>query len=505
MCLFLTLWYCRKSHKNYLILLLLVVAAEQLQGIPLNSSSSGKADVSYPDVKLERIAFGSCHSRGAVNKRLAASSSGESRYSNKTIWDTIARTVQPQTFLWTGDAIYPPMKTKGDTPLDVLRNEYDQMLYNETLGYAKFIQSDFLMAGIHGVWDDHDYGGNDRGRELTDKESRRDAYLHFLGVPRSDPRWERRGVYSSIEFGAGSTDSLDSSEMVRVIFLDTRWHRDYHCIPSVGSTMIPLGSVIACATRWITAGVNLPSLLPTWVGFCSGDGDVLGEEQWNWLEQQLQQSSASIHVVVSSIQVLTTNPVVESWGHFPAARSRLLNLLSGVKGVVLLSGDVHHAEIATSMQLNKAKYPNDGAIVEVTSSGMTHSCEGPFYGRLCRPILDTFSGHRFIGGKLNDDDGPSYFTQLNFGSIDVNWSSRTFEVKIHYDDGNIVLSTGSLGVDISAGFMNSIPECIDGHFLPFLHKFGPWIFVFLAANILTLVLRSRHFRLRPWSIKDKQV
>jgi len=489
-----------------------VVAAEQLHGMTPNSSSSGKADVSYPGVKLERIAFGSCHSRGAVNKRLAAASNGESRYSSKTIWDTIAMTVQPQTFLWTGDAIYPPMKIKGDTPLDVLRNEYDQMMRNETLGYAKFIQSDFLVGGIHGVWDDHDYGGNDRGREFTDKESRRDAYLDFLGVPRSDPRWERRGVYSSIEFGASSTDSLDSSEMnaqqsnrVRVLFLDTRWHRDYHCIPSVGSTMIPLGSVIACATRWITAGLDLPNFLPTGAGFCAGDGDVLGEEQWNWLEQQLQQSSASVHVIISSVQVLTTNPVVESWGHFPAARSRLLNLLASVKGVVLLSGDVHHAEIATSMQNNKAKYPNDGAIMEVTSSGMTHSCEGPFYGRLCRPILDTFPRHRFIGGKLNDDDGPSYFTKLNFGSIDIDWSSRTFAVNIHDDDGDIVLSTGSLGVDISAGYMNSIPGCIDGHFLPFLQKFGPWIFVFLAANILTLVLRSRHFRSRPRSKKDKQV
>ncbi|KAL7538337.1 hypothetical protein ACHAXR_008488, partial [Thalassiosira sp. AJA248-18] len=158
--------------------------------------SASTADASYPDVKLQRIAFGSCHSRKALNKRLSKT---KTVVATPTIWDTIEETVQPQAFFWTGDAIYPPAKTKGDTPLAAMRNEYDQMIHNKTLGYAQFIP--LVAGGVHGTWDDHDYGGNDRGRELKEREERRDAYLEFLDVPKNSDRWERKGVYGSIEFG----------------------------------------------------------------------------------------------------------------------------------------------------------------------------------------------------------------------------------------------------------------------------------------------------------------
>ena len=45
-------------------------------------------------------------------------------------------------------------------------------------------------------------------------------------------------------------------------------------------------------------------------------GEILGENQWKWLELALQDSHADFHGIISSIQILTTNPVVESWGHF---------------------------------------------------------------------------------------------------------------------------------------------------------------------------------------------
>ena len=33
-------------------------------------------------------------------------------------------------------------------------------------------------------------------------------------------------------------------------------------------------------------------------------GDVLGEEQWTWLESELRNSSAALNIIISSIQVL---------------------------------------------------------------------------------------------------------------------------------------------------------------------------------------------------------
>ena len=58
--------------------------------------------------------------------------------------------------------------------------------------------------------------------------------------------------------------------------------------------------------------------------------DVLGETQWAWLEAVLTGTAPEsggherpdLTVVVSSVQVMTSNPLVESWGHFPKARSR---------------------------------------------------------------------------------------------------------------------------------------------------------------------------------------
>jgi len=242
-----------------------------------------------------------------------------------------------------GDSIYAP--TKGLASLETLKSQYDNMLTNQTIGYSKFLaSSSFLHGGIHGTWDDHDYGGNDYGLEMTQKNSRKHLFLDFLNVHnRHQQRRNRNGVYHSVTFGS-------PPHKVKIILLDTRWGREAHCIPSLGTTSIPLGSPLACITRWITAGFAIPSFLPD--GWCT-DGKVLEEEQWEWLEGQLRGSDAQVHVVVSSIQVLTTNPVVESWGHFPRERGRLLRLLNGVEGgsggvlegLVLLSGDVHHAEI----------------------------------------------------------------------------------------------------------------------------------------------------------------
>ena len=439
-------------------------------------------DASY-EIELERIAFGSCHSRGAFNKRLTSKDNGDA----PTIFDTISSTVQPQTFLWTGDSIYPPKGLHGDMPLSIMQIEYDEMRHNTTLGYAKFRDDskNMLIGGIHGTWDDHDYGGNDRGYELKEREERRDMYLDFLDVPKESARYKRQGVYSSIEF------AKDNNRTVKVIFLDTRWHREKHCIPSVGSTKMPFGALVACLTRWLTAGLYLPSTI-----LCSDDNLMLGEEQWEWFEQQLKDSSASMHIVVSSIQVLTTNPVVESWGHFPKERERLLRLISSVNGLVILSGDVHHAEISAATKKNRQLddevatdnlAANNGAFVEITSSGLTHSCSEPFYGPLCKQILDGFSTNRLIGGNTKEKSLPSYYTSRNFGSINIDWASKSYNVNVHDADGNVVLSSGfdmSSITGMSNDDIHAIPGCIDGHFLPYMRDVAS----FYLAGLLIFCL-----------------
>lgn len=107
---------------------------------------------------------------------------------------------------------------------------------------------------------------------------------------------------------------------------------------------------------------------------------MLGDEQWKWLQAELESSQAQVHVVVSSVQVLTTNPVMELWGHFPQERKRLLELLNEVPGTILLSGDVHRdAEFLTLLpNNNNHKQQQQSLLMEGTSSGLTHTCRTPF-------------------------------------------------------------------------------------------------------------------------------
>ena len=321
-------------------------------------------DVTYPDLTPKTIAFGSCHSRKSFDRSYSPD--------KVNIWDTISAH-EPDAFLWLGDAIYPPNKL-GNAPVEALRYEYEQLRTNATLGYSRTMLSTPTgpSGGIHGTYDDHDYGGNDRGEEMPNREERRDAYLDFLGVDSdtSHPRRNRNGLYSSISFGT-------APQKILVLFLDTRWGRERHCIPSIAAS-VPLGAVISCVTRWLSAGLNLPAIFPS----CR-HRTMLNKEQWTWLEQELKQSDAQAHIIVSSVQMLTTNPVVESWGQFSEERDRLLRLINGLPGLVLLSGDVHHADMFDALagifdddidddEESKRRQSRLG-IMEVTSSGLTHS------------------------------------------------------------------------------------------------------------------------------------
>jgi alkaline phosphatase D len=198
-----------------------------------------------------------------------------------------------------------------------------------------------------------------------------------------------------------------------------------------------------------------------------------------WLEDELTHSKAQVHIVVSTIQVLTTNPVVESWGHFPTERSRLLQLLNGVPGVIILSGDVHYGELLGSN--------DDGFLYEVTSSGLTHSCTTPFsYGTLlCEPLLNTFTAHRMGGGDKPDQ----YYTGRNFGTMELDWEQHHVKVNVHdASSGRTVLTTGwkpmtrRRRTDVQ---LKRIPAVMDGH----LMKRFQWSLIAIWVVLFSAVLQ----------------
>ncbi|MGQ0562392.1 MAG: alkaline phosphatase D family protein [Gemmatimonadota bacterium] len=257
------------------------------------------------------------------------------------LWPVIARH-DPQLFIWLGDNIY------GDTDdMRVMRRKYERQLANAS--YRAFTS----RVPIVGTWDDHDYGKNDGGREYVARRASQQLMLDFVGEPAGSARRRQQGVYAAETYG-------EPGRRIKVILLDTRYHRD-----AIGS-----------------------------------NGTVLGEEQWQWLEDQLEDSDAQIHLIASSIQVVPEDHRFEKWANFPAERERLLELIdeTDAPGVIFLSGDRHIAELSR-LAGSPAGYP----LYDLTSSGLTHTW---------RDARAEANRHR-VGDLI---------IALNYGIIEVDWS-----------------------------------------------------------------------------------
>jgi alkaline phosphatase D len=291
---------------------------------------------------LTRIAFGSC---SRENKE-------------QPMWQYILDN-QPQLWIWLGDNIY------GDTDdMALLKQKYERQ--KSHVGYRKLLTS----TPIIGIWDDHDYGRNDAGKEYAYKKESQQLMLDFLDVPSNSHRRKREGAYEAYTYGP-------RDKQVKIILLDARYFRD--SLQKQGKAYMP--------------NVN---------------GDILGDAQWKWLEKELTSSSASFHIIGSGIQMIPEQHMYEKWANFPKARKRLFELLASTKakGVILLSGDRHIAEIS--------KYENASIgypIYEVTASGLTHSATTN-------------------QGEPNKYRVKHLVNELNFGMISIDWNKNPVEVHL---------------------------------------------------------------------------
>ena len=272
---------------------------------------------------------------------------------------------KPNLWMWIGDNIY------GDTHnMDSLKAKYVMQKANPD--YQKMLKS----IPIIGTWDDHDYGMNDGGRYYSKKMESKELMLDFLDVPADAEVRKHEGVYQAYEYGLGN-------EKIKVILLDTRSFRD------------TLARSNDNGKRYVI----------------NEDGDVLGEGQWRWLEQELKSSSARLHIIASSIQFLSNDHVFEKWGNFPKARKRMLDLLEKIKPVntLFVSGDRHMAEIS-KLKLDGLKYP----LYDFTSSGLTHTWSVPWE-----------ESNALRVGQL--------IIQKNYGMVKVDWKKKgpvvTLQVK----------------------------------------------------------------------------
>ena len=256
------------------------------------------------------IAFGSCNKQNKPN----------------ILWKEVKKNT-PDLWIWGGDNIYSDTDnaSKMTKDYEALKNQQ---------GYLELVEHLPVMA----TWDDHDYGFNDSGIEFHKKEQAQKLFLDFFNVNKNSPRRKQSGIYNAKEFKT-------KEGSIKVIVLDTRYFR--------------------------TALIKAPKgTKKRYKANMDSTGSVLGAMQWNWLENELNTSKADFNIIVSSIQILSSEHGFETWGNFPNEVEKLKNSIirSKAKGVFLVSGDRHISEFSKTTVSN-LQYP----LIDFTSSGLTHS------------------------------------------------------------------------------------------------------------------------------------
>ena len=282
------------------------------------------------------------------------------------IWSSIKKE-NIDGFIFLGDNVY------GDQPsgtLSKMKKAYQVQktkLPNWLMNNEKEIQA---------IWDDHDYGINDGGKDYKLKKEAQKMFLKFWNISPSDPRSIREGTYFK------KSKNIDGTG-VEIIGLDTRYFR---------SKLIGKKNAYK------------PNMLPK--------ATILGQEQWEWLERSMNQTNSSIIIILSSIQVLATDHPYEKWANFPLERKRLLNLISlasNDKSIVVVSGDRHRAGI----------YKNDD-FVEITASSLN------------KPGSKNSESDQLLIG--------STFPETNYGILDIEPKKSKITVSIHNLNGLVLNS-----------------------------------------------------------------
>jgi len=267
--------------------------------------------------------------------------------------------LSPELMIFLGDNIY------GDADdMDVLRAKYRTL--ESDAGFQRLRQSCPTLA----TWDDHDFGVNDGGADFPKRTESEAIFEDFwFGEGNSEARF-RPGVYDAVVFGP-------SGKRLQVIMLDTRFFR----------------SPLKKGEKRVGG---------SWVPDEDPSKSMLGEAQWNWLEEQLLEP-ADVRIIASSIQFVAEDAGQETWSNLPTEKRRMLDLLktTNAKGAIFISGDRHWSEL--SALSDDVPY----RIYDFTSSSFNQ-----LHGR-GTPTANRF---RFL---------PETYHKENYGVIRIDWDPPT--------------------------------------------------------------------------------
>jgi alkaline phosphatase D len=286
-------------------------------------------------------------------------------------------------FLFVGDTIYadhvcnrPPDVTGNHVVAATLEAYRAKHRYNRA---DPAVQQLFRETSVYATWDDHEVANNFAGSLEPLMPVGRRAFRDYWGI--EGPREEPDRLYRSVRWGRG----------LEVFMLDTRQYRSGNAEPD------------------------------------GPDKTMLGAEQRRWLLDGVAASEATWKLIVTSVPLgIFTGRVSDSWtsanvlgyprpgAGFAHERDLILDTLrrQGVRNVVFLSGDVHHAQFLRH---------------EVGGYGVHEFVAGPLAARQGFP--------RFLDRSLHSRSLGSLGLANNFGEILVD--GDTLSAWIHDSAGAV--------------------------------------------------------------------
>jgi alkaline phosphatase D len=174
------------------------------------------------------------------------------------------------------------------------------------------------------IWDDHDYGPNDIGKNYILKNTSRNIWKNYWCNPTYGEN--EQGIYTMFSWSD-----------VDFFLLDDRWWRS------------------ADNTKDSVNGKPNP------------DKKMFGSQQMEWLKNSLLYSGATFKIIATGSQVLNPVSPFDRLGEFPAEYDELMNFLADnkISGVLFLTGDRHHTEI---IKINR---PGIYPLYDITVSPLT--------------------------------------------------------------------------------------------------------------------------------------
>jgi len=194
----------------------------------------------------------------------------------------------------------------------------------------KTLEMQKLLASMahYAIWDDHDYGPNNHNRSFYQKDKSLEVFkAYWANKPYGQT--DHKGSYTKFRWSDAA-----------FFLLDNRYHR------------APNGMA-----AYLENGRPNP------------EKSYFGEEQLEWLKDQLRTSKATFKFIVAGGQFLNPLNNYEGFRDYPAEYQELTGFIRSreIPGVIFLSGDRHHTELIKLDE--QGPYP----LYDFTSSPLTSS------------------------------------------------------------------------------------------------------------------------------------